>query len=252
MIARIAALTIAASLNLPQPVPPATAGLAGGYHLTPHGCIADARTPSEFEIENLRLRARAARGITSDDDAIRFYREKIRESAHRNESAGGVDLGLHMPLSITLYRQHRVAEARAEWRLLLSRAVLQPAEDAATRHALAGRFQDALIAYAMSPPGYSPQARDAGAMYNLQRGLNAAALGDRTGASTLLSYAIECDPIFEVPHLALGIIAAMRHDLTTARHEWIAVLEGGDAGPPDTAGPTRAHYDAMRLLLRFG
>ena len=200
----------------------------------------------------MRLRARVAQGVTSDEDAATFYRRKLRESQGQNLSQGGVDLGYRMPLSITLYRLHRVAEARAEWHLLLSRRFSQPAVDAGTRSALAGRFRDALVAYAMSPPGYSPQARDAGAMYNVQRGLNAAAIGDLTGASTFLNYAIECDPLFEVPHLALGIIAAMRHDLTTARHEWIADLEGTDAMPPDTAGPTPAQYDAIRLLLRFG
>jgi hypothetical protein len=252
VIARLAALAIAASLNLPQPVPPRTDGLAAGYALTPHGCIANGSTPTAFELENLRLRARAAQGIQSDDDAILFYRRKLRESEHANVSAGGVDLGYRLPLSIALYRAHRIAEARAEWQVLLSRKLSQPAMDAGTRNALAGRFADALIAYAMAPPGYSPQARDAGAMYNLQRGLNAAAVENPAEATTFLNYAIECDPFFEVPHLALGVIAAMQHDLTTARHEWIAALEGGDAAPPDTAGPTQAQYDAIRLLLRFG
>ncbi|HEY6237239.1 MAG TPA: hypothetical protein VIW69_19205 [Candidatus Elarobacter sp.] len=245
-------MAVAASLNLPQPVPPVTAGLAEGYRLTPHGCIANARALTAFELENARLRARASQGITTDDDAVTFYRRKLRETEHENVSAGSVDLGYRMPLSIALYRTHRVAEARAEWRLLLTRQVLQPAVDAGTRSALAGRFRDALIAYAMSPPGYSPQARDAGAMYNLQRGLNVAAGGDLSGARTFLNYAVECDPFFEVPHLALGVIAAVRHDLTGARHEWIADIEGADAAPPDTAGPTQAQYDAIRLLLRFG
>ncbi len=253
MIARLAALTLTASLQLPQPVPPQTEGLAAGYKLTPHGCIANVRTPTAFEYANMRLRARASQGISSDADAILFYRRKIRETAHRNESVGGVDLGYRIPLSIALYRTHRVPEARAEWRLLLARQISEPAVDAGTRDALAGRFHEALIAYAMSPPGFNPITfRDSGAAYNLQRGLNAAARADVASAETFLNYALECSPFFQVPHLALGVMGAMRRDFTTARHEWIADLEGWDPAPPDTAGPTPAQYDGIRLLLRYG
>lgn len=102
----------------------------------------------------------------------------------------------------------------------------------------------------MSPPPFNTVTfGDDGSAYNLQRGLNEAAKGNIPGAKTFLGYALECDSMFQVPHLALGVIAAMEHDYVTARHEWLAVLEGWD--PSTMPGITPAQYDAIQLLLRY-
>lgn len=249
MVTRIAALLIAASLNLPQPVPPRIEGLAAGYHLTPHGCI----TNDNGGFASSLARRPAPYADESNEARIVRLRRTIAATAGTNEPVYSIDRGYRLPLSIALYRAHRVAEARAAWRDLLSRVTPGGAADAGTRAALAGRFHDALVAYAMSPPGFNHITfGESGAAYNLQRGLNAAAENDLTSADTFLNYALECTSFFQVPHLALGVMAAMRRDYTTARHEWLADLEGWDPAPPDTASITGAQFDALRLLLRYG
>lgn len=247
MVTRIAALLLAASLNLPQPVPPRTEGLAAGYHMTPHGCITNDGFASALQ------RHPAPYADESNEARIVRLRRTIAAAAGTNQSVLGIDRGYRLPLSIALYRAHHVAEARAAWRDLLSRATPGGAPHAGTRAALAGRFHDALVAYAMSPPRFNRITfGDSGAAYNLQRGLNAAAEGDPAGADRFLNYALECTSFFQVPHLALGVIAAMHRDYTTARHEWLADLEGWDPAPPDSASIEQPQFDAMRLLLRYG
>ncbi|HET9392427.1 MAG TPA: hypothetical protein VFO29_02720 [Candidatus Rubrimentiphilum sp.] len=104
--------------------------------------------------------------------------------------------------------------------------------------------------FAVSPPRFNAATfGDDGSAYNMQRGLNAAAQGDIAAAKTFLGYSVECDSGFQVPHLALGVIAAMEQRFTTARHEWLAVLEGWD--PSTGADITTAQYDAIRLLLKY-
>lgn len=249
MVTRVAALMLAASLNLPQPVPPRTDGLAPGYHLTPHGCITN---QSESFASALRQRP-APYADETNAARIARLRAKLREVAGTNQSTWGIDRAYRLPLSIALYRAHHVAEARSVWRDLLSRAAPGGAAHPGTRAALTGRFHDALVAYAMEPPAFNAITfGDSGAAYNLQRGLNAAAENDLPSADTFLNYALECSIFFQVPHLALGVIAAMHHDYTTARHEWLADLEGWDPAPPDTASITQPQFDAIRLLLRYG
>ncbi len=247
MIARIAALLLAATLNLPEPVPPRTQGLVAGYHLNAHGCITNVDAGSFMR--------RGGSPYDSESNAARITR--LRRGIHleneTNQSRLGIDLAYRMPLSVALYRTHRVVEARRAWRFLLARDTYATSPHAGTQAALEGKFHDALVAYAMSPPRFNMVTfGDSGAAYNLQRGLNAAARNDLAGAETYLNYSIECSPFFHVPHLALGVIAAMRHDFTTARHEWLADLEGWDPSSPDSAAIATPQYDAMRLLLRYG
>ena len=249
MVTRIVALLLAASLDLPQPVPPRTEGLAPGYHLTPHGCITN--ETAQFAAA-LRAHPDAYANETNGARIVRL-RRTMQSAAQTNQPAWSIDRAYRRPLSIALYRAHRVADARQQWRLLLSGKNATASADAGTRAALSGRFHDALVAYAMEPPGFNQITfGDSGAAYNLQRGLNAAARNDLTAADTFLNYSVECSTFFPVPHLALGVIAAMRRDFTTARHEWLADLEGWDPAPPDTASITGAQYDAVRLLLRYG
>jgi hypothetical protein len=240
-------IALAAALNLPQPVPPVTEGLANGYYLTPHGCIASVSDEGPFAAANFRRRRATQLGY--DDPTV--LESKLRAAQHENHTEHDVDLGIRLPLSIALYRKHRVPEAMAQWRILLRHE--RTDADAGTRAALDGRFHDAFVAYALAPPGFNPITfRENGGAYNLQRGLNAAARDDLNGAVTFLGYAVECSYMFQVPHLALGVIAASHRDFTTARHEWLADLEGWDPAPPDTAGITGAQFDAVHLLLKFG
>jgi hypothetical protein len=244
-------IVLATALNLPQPVPPVTDGLAPGYHLTPHGCIT-AEQDGAFAAANALQQRRSAVAARYEADPESFLRA-LRNAQHENRSTWDTDLTIRLPFSIVLYRRHRIDEAMAQWRVLLSHQGRSGEVDAGTRAALGGRFHDSLVAYALSPPPFNHVTfGDSGAAYNLQRGLNAAARSDLADAHTFLGYALECSDIFQVPHLALGVIAAMDHDFTTARHEWLADLEGWDPSPPDTASVTVPQYDALRLLLRFG
>ncbi len=277
------AVLVLATLNLPPAVPPETKGLAAGYSMTSHGCITNsgygrpvdaaavrqaqldatrlspddpetkkeygfAQYPSQYDSYSARYYAARRRY----DRALTYYRAAIGKEAKDNLTQGSRDF-TRLAYSILLYRLHHIADTKAQWRILVEggkKWIKVP--DAATRLALGGHFHEALVQYAMSPPGFNPVTfRDSGAAYNLQRGLNAAAVNDIPRAWTYLGYALECTPFFQVPHLALGVIFAMKGDFTSARHEWLADLEGGDPEPPDTAGITGAQYDALSLLLRY-
>jgi hypothetical protein len=244
-------IVLATALNLPQPIPPVTYGLAPGYHLTAHGCIT-AEQGGAFAAANALQRRRSALAARYNADP-ESYLLALRNAEHENRSTWNTDLTIRLPFSIVLYRAHRIDEAMAQWRVLLSHLDRGYEVDAGTRAALDGRFHDSLVAYALSPPPFNHTTfGESGAAYNLQRGLNAAARSDLAEARTFLGYALECSDIFQVPHLALGVIAAMDHDLTTARREWLADLEGWDPSPPDTASIVVPQYDALRLLLKFG
>ena len=146
-------------------------------------------------------------------------------------------------------------EAETEWQGLVYRYASQmtsEAADHATSLVLARRFTEALHAYAVNPPGFNQGIfGDSGAAYNLQRGMNAAARGDTVNATRYLTYALECSPNFSVAHLVLGVVYLQGGNVSAARREWIADLEGGEADPPDTASVLGSQYDAMRLLLRY-
>lgn len=186
------------------------------------------------------------------DSALKYYRAAIGKEAKENLTQGSRDF-TRLAYSILLYRLHHVADAKMQWRILIAGGKRwRKIPDDATNLALAGHFHEALVQYAMSPPGFNPTTfGESGAAFNLQRGLNAAAVNDIPGASTYLGYALECSFFFQVPHLALGVIFAMKGDFTSARHQWLADLEGSDPSPPDTAGISAAQYDALYLLLRY-
>jgi tetratricopeptide (TPR) repeat protein len=278
---RIIAMLVLATLNLPPAIPPETKGLVAGYYMTPHGCITNrgyrpmVTTTTLLQLEAARLspddpqakiaydyaqfpsaydsysaRYYASRG--QFDQALRHYRVAIEKEAKENVTQGSRDF-TRLAYSILLYRLHHVAEAKAQWRTLIEGGKKwTKIPDSATAAALVGHFHEALVQYAMSPPSFNPVTfGDSGAAYNLQRGLNAAAVNDIPRASTYLGYALECAPFFQVPHLALGAIAALKNDFTTSRHEWVATLEGWDVASPTSAGITVAQYDAMYLLLKF-
>lgn len=123
-------LVIAAALALPQPVPPETAHLALEYHLTPHGCIAGDLLREMKAVGTLMQR----RETRLSNPAAR--ERELADTEHRNVAVGGVDAGIRLPLSIALYRAHRLQEAKAQWRTLLRRTPQYGRVDHATQLAL--------------------------------------------------------------------------------------------------------------------
>jgi hypothetical protein len=268
---QVAALYLVA-VALPTPVPPETAGLAPGYHLNPHGCIVSANEPRpisfslnprpvdnsvgeppEFSkkypgVHDTYL-AELANWNGDFNRAVILWKKVMNES--KNEASWTMDAEYRLPLSISLYQAGRKREARAQWQLLARDG--RYTSDDGTRLAIAGDFRASLRAFAVSPPGFNPITfRESGAAFNLQRGLNAAAIGQLRDARQYLGYALECMPFFQVPHLILGVIAMSSHDVVTARKEWLLALEGWDPAPPDIAGVTGAQLDALALLTRYG
>lgn len=92
---------------------------------------------------------------------------------------------------------------------------------------------------------------DSGALYNLQRGLNAAAQGKYEDARRYLGYASECSDNLDAPHLVLGVIDVMNGDVRAASLQWVTALEGRVPVPPPPMGITQAQGDALTLLLRY-
>lgn len=239
----LALIFLAAVTTLPKPIPPPTWHLARGYHLNPHGCIVSANQP---------VVPPPAQATASPATAIASY---TRALVQTKESQSSADAQYRLPLSIALYRAGRIHEAKTQWRTLIAHGTSPrnpPSKaDSATLLALQGRFQDALMQYALSPPPFNQVSfGDSGAAYNLQRGLNAAANNNIGAARRFLGYALECAAgNFQVPHLALAAIAAQNRDFLTARHEWLATLEAWD--PSTMPGVTPAQYDAIWLLLHY-
>jgi tetratricopeptide (TPR) repeat protein len=259
----IGALALAIAVTFPTPVPPDVSHLARGYHVTPHGCVVVnvQRTPLPPQPpSDPRVRgwfpghpdaydayvANYAYQLGKYSQAITAYQRALSETKSPQYAA---DASFRLPLSLALYRAHQIGQAKLIWRTLLAHQ--QPAGvDPAIAAFLNGQFHDAFVKLAMLPPPFnSVTFGDDGSAYNLQRGLNAAARGNMPGAKKFLGYSVECDSGFQVPHLALGLIAATARDYTTARHEWLAVLEGWD--PSTMPGVTNAQYDAIRLLLQY-
>ncbi len=275
-------LVLSVGITLPQPISPTARGLPSGYAINSHGCVVATLGPSAYARHLMRegklppktpapptaSRMTQLYGFTAypgvydsqvahyyDDlgdkqRAVTFYRRALAKIGNENVSAGSIDV-IRLRLSILLFRLHKVAEAKAHWRILVSRrSKFENIPDEGTREALRQRFHEALKQYALSPPPYNQVSfGESGAEYNLQRGLNAAARGDLTKGGQLLEYSLECSPFFQVPRLALGVIEAVKNDFTTARHEWLATLEGYDPAPD--SGVTIAQYDAIYLLLKF-
>ena len=232
-------LVLGAALTLPKPVPPSAVHLAPGYHLNAHGCIV---ATNQHAVPSL------AQATASPASAIASYTHALAQTKEPQFSA---DAQYRLPLSIALYRAGRIHEAKTQWRTLIAHGSPSSKADAATSLALQGRFQDALVQYAISPPPFNQISfGDSGAAYNLQRGLNAAANGKTAAARRFLGYALECaGGNFQVPHLALAAMAAANRDYLTARHEWLATLQAWD--PSSMPGVTPAQYDAIWLLLRY-
>jgi hypothetical protein len=82
-------IVLATALNLPQPTPPVTYGLAPGYHLTPHGCIT-AERGGAFAAANALQRRRSALAARYDADP-KSYLRALRNAQHENRSTWDTD-----------------------------------------------------------------------------------------------------------------------------------------------------------------
>jgi hypothetical protein len=258
-------VALVAAINLPKPIPPNASRVAPGYRLTAHGCVianshstlppllppSDPRIIKQFTSRPDAYDAYHAKyeaSLGHYDQAIIGYRRALQETKLSQYVA---DPGFRLPLSIVLYRARRVHEAKAEWRTLLEHEgkTRHGNIDPGTTSVLKGNFHNAFLEFALSPPPFNEVLfGDDGAAYNLQRGLNAAAQNKIAAAKTFLAYALECDD-FQIPHLMLGIVAALQGRFTEARHQWLADLEDWD--PSTMPGLTMAQDDAMHLLLRY-
>ena len=253
--------------------------LAPGYHRTAHGCVTNGRGASSRQMapaQNLQspqaqikkqcIKSKSFPSLYPScagdaylahgqyATAAQYYQQALQLTSKENVTPGTINLS-RLSYSIALYRAHNIPQTKAQWRTLLNAPAGNPAPAMlpGTADALAGRFSPALAAYAKSAPAPSNpiEFQDSGASGNFQRALNAAAAGNVKATRTYLNYSLECSPDFEAPHLLLGVIAAMNNDFTTARHEWLAVLQNGGAQPGDTADVLPSQFDAIRLLLRY-
>jgi hypothetical protein len=174
------------------------------------------------------------------------------QRAMKETTLTGVSLDsmIRQPYSIALFRAGDVSAAKAQWRILQKQNV---PIDSATREAIAGEYQTAFTDYArtLGHTSANPMFLDSGALYNLQRGLNAAAEAKYADAQTYLGYAADCSENFDAPHLALGVISAMKGEVTAADREWLKTLEGVVPIPPPPSGISQAQSDALTLLLHY-
>jgi tetratricopeptide (TPR) repeat protein len=252
---------------LPSPSPPEAPPSNSGYYLNAHQCVVNLKYPYT-RVGHIRcmvvpghpsvtVLCEAGNAYRAGDyaAAAALYRRALKAARPEHYTQWDIDLNINLPLSMSLYRAGHLREAEVEWRALLARHASQIApqgSDSGTSLVLMGRLPEAFWAYAINPPGFNQGIfGDSGAAYNLQRGLNAAARGDAAAARRYLTYALECSPDFSVAHLILGVVYLQDGNVSAARREWIADLDGGEADPPDTASILGAQYDAMRLLLRY-
>lgn len=249
---------------LPSPSSPSAAGLAPGLFVTPHGCVAsmtarrgtpqpllppsDPLTHSGEADMDDAYRGQYAASIGRYDQAANLYARALEETTLTGYQAYLADQLFRIPMSIALLRAQRVAEAKAQWQVLLSR--YHSVIDGGTKDALAGNYQGAFADYAQGIDSYGIGFRDAGSVFNLQRGVNAAAQSSYQDARMYLGYSLECEYGFPTPHLVLGVLDAMNNDFRAARQEWSAALEGS-VQSPITTRLSQTQADALRLLLRY-
>lgn len=236
-------LAIVAVLALPTvPAPDLRAAGPGGLR-TAHGCVISLRNA----FPGAQAALDDAPGKNAKTDAQWYERElhSLKAPSQR------IDYLVRQPLSIAYYRLHRVHEAAALWRLILSNPYYGAQIHAGTLAVMRGEFGSAFVRYARSPFGFDPVYYDTGAAYNLQRGLNAAATANYRAAETFLRYSAECSASFQEAPFMIGILDAMQHRFTSARHEWLKTLQNREPEPPDTAGITPVQLDAIRLLLHY-
>lgn len=187
--------------------------------------------------------------------AIEEYRLAVATPRTEGAQPSYHDLVTRLPLSVLLYRAGRIAEARNEWRTMLSDRVADaqkyhvtmPSEPP-TVQLLAQRRLDVLADREM--PGGWAGFYDTGAGQHMARGYQAAQRRDDAGAVAEWRCAAKASPQFELPHLMLGYVAALRGDARTAQREWIATLEGSQPGPGDMMSITAWQFHAMEALLR--
>ena len=188
--------------------------------------------------------------------AITEYRLAAAIAGGPGEQPSYHDLITRLPLSVALYRTGRTADARAEWRTMLSgriayaknRLTPMPQQPPAVE-LLAKRRLDLLAEREM--PGGWAGFYSTGAGQHMARGYQAVKRGDDARAAAEWKCAAQASPEFEVPHLMLGYVAALAGDLRTAKQEWIATLEGSNGGPGDMMSITGWQFDAMESLLRY-
>jgi hypothetical protein len=170
----------------------------------------------------------------------------------KETSLTGVSLDsmIRQPYSIALFRAGDVSSAKAQWRILQRQSV---PVDPATRETIGGDYQTAFTDYArtLGQTSANPMFLDSGALYNLQRGLNAAAEAKYGDAQTYLGYAGECSENFDAPHLVLGVISAKKGEVSSANREWLKTLEGVVPVPPPPLGISQAQSDALTFLLHY-
>lgn len=182
--------------------------------------------------------------------AIPYLRETLLHArAEPRETPVLRDRSYRIRLAVALYRAGRIEESRTEIRTMLRHASEVPyqlfsSEDitlfkAHKYHELFGRYKG---------KAYFPLFEDTGAWQNEQVGVSFAERANYAQADRALSWASECSPLFDVPPLLRGYIAAIRSDRTKAQRLWIDALAGW-LPVPGPATATRAQYAAMQAIL---
>ncbi|HEY7994720.1 MAG TPA: hypothetical protein VID24_10940 [Candidatus Eremiobacteraceae bacterium] len=164
------------------------------------------------------------------------------------------DHTVRLRLSIALFRNGKINEAKEQWRTMLSHEDPARLANDPSAHGInllrAGRYQTGFGDLYVTPPNFNTITfGDSGAAAHLGNGLRAASDGHYDTAMREWQLAETCSDFFQVPHLMRGFIYQMRGQRARAVEEWIQTLQGWDPAPPDTAGITDAQYDAMRALL---
>lgn len=223
--------------------------IPGGAHRDRFGC----------EVPNVAAPSFTAAPVREQHDlrkAIAEYRAAAALPRPEGSQPSYHDLVTRLPLSVALYRAHRIAEARAQWRTMLADRIadakryqmqLPPQPPAADL--LAQRRLDLLAERA--EPDWWPGFFDTGAGQHMVRGSDAAQRGRVAAAAFEWRCAVRASPEFQPAHLMLGYVAALRGDTAAAKNEWIAALEGVQYGPGDMFAITKWQYDAMAALLRY-
>lgn len=251
--------------NVPAPVvtaPPISAAQALAPRVRPTAIVSSSggfvrkSFSGQDELSYRLLRANYFREQHDPDKEIAEYRLAAATPRADGEQPSYHDLVTRVPLSVTLYRAARLAEARDEWRRVLADRIA----DAKNYHTALPRQPPAIeliargrldLVAGREVVGWWPGYFDSGAGQHMVRGLEAAKQRRYTAAAAEWRIAAQCSARFELPHLMLGYVSALNGDLEAAKNEWVATLEGVEPGPGDMQGITAAQFDAMEALLHY-
>ncbi len=218
---------------------------SSGYYINEHSCVVlPGQATALPSVSPLTPQA-----LQLDEEKL----EKLREALARiHETEEGNDELYRLPMALDYYSAGRVVEADALFRSILVHEGSQI--DDGTKDALAGRFRASFRAFAKDGEGrglfFGNEYGDSGAIYNLQRGMNALAIGDTTHGRMYLGYSEECSLDFGAPHLIIGVLDLSEHDFAAARSEFL-ISAGMTEAIPDMPSPSQWQLDAIDLLLHY-